>query len=81
MKPHITIEKHIVTLSQCLAPITPEMHSWAEKNIFLKWGALSRGKFHCLDSGHAWKPRSEKESAKFSKCTSCRSKLKIHGRN
>lgn len=81
MKPHTTIEKHIVTLSQSLAPITPEMQSWAEKNIFLKWGVLSRGKFYCLDCGHSWKPQSGKESAKFTKCTSCNAKLKMHGCN
>ncbi|MFH6999384.1 PcfJ domain-containing protein [Flavobacterium sp. FlaQc-57] len=81
MKPHTTIEKHIVALSQSLAPITPEMQSWAEKNIFLKWGALSRGKFHCLDCGHAWKPQCETKSLKFTKCTSCKGKLKMYQYN
>jgi len=81
MKPYTAIEKQIVALSKSLAPITPEMHSWAEKNIFLKWGVLSRGKFHCLDCGHVWKPESEKQSAKFTKCIACQGKLKMHGCN
>lgn len=81
MKPHTAIEKQIVALSESLAPITPEMHSWAEKTIFLKWGVLSRGKFHCLDCGNAWKPESEKQSAKFTSCSACKGKLKMHGYN
>ena len=81
MKPHTAIEKQIVALSESLAPITPEIHSWAEKTIFLKWGVLSRGKFHCLDCGNAWKPESEKQSAKFTACLACKGKLKMHGCN
>lgn len=80
MKPHTTIERQIVALSESLVPLplTPEMFSWAEKSIFLKWGVLSRGKFHCLDYRHAWKPESKKQSAKFTKCTACKEKLKMH---
>ena len=81
MKPHTAIEKQIVALSESLALIPPEMHTWAEKTIFLKWGVLSRGKFHCLDCGHAWKPESEKQSAKFTACSACKGKLKMHGCN
>ena len=81
MKPHTTIEKRITELSASLTPITPEIHKWAEKNIFLKWGVLSRGKFHCLDCANAWKPESGKESFKFTKCSACNGKLKMHGCN
>lgn len=81
MKPHTAIEKQIVALSGTLAPITPEIHKWAEDTIFLKWGVLSRGKYHCLDCGHAWKSESEKQCVKFTKCTSCKGKLKMHGCN
>jgi hypothetical protein len=81
MKPHTITEKRITALSQSLAPITPEMHKWAEQNIFLKWGVLSRGKFHCLDCSSSWKPVSVKESLKFTKCSACNGKLKMHGCN
>lgn len=81
MKPHTAIEKQIVALSESLEPINPEVHSWAEKTIFLKWGVLSRGKFHCLDCGHAWKPEYEKQSSKFTACSACKGKLKMHGCN
>lgn len=81
MKPHTIIEKQIVVLSESLAPIAPEIYSWAEQSIFLKWGVLSRGKFHCLDCGHAWKPESEKQFAKFTACSTCKGKLKMHGCN
>jgi hypothetical protein len=81
MKPHTTTEKLIVALSASLTPITPKIHSWAEQSIFLKWGVLSRGKFHCLDCGHTWKPESQKQSVKFTKCSACKGKLKMHRYN
>lgn len=81
MKPHTITEKRLTELSASLAPITPEIHKWAENNIFLKWGVLSRGKFHCLDCANSWKPESEKQSLKFTKCSSCNGKLKMHGCN
>jgi hypothetical protein len=81
MKPKTLLEKEIVALSATLTPISAEMHSWAEKSIFLKWGVLSRGKFHCLDCMHSWKPDSEKKLQQFTKCTTCNGKLKIHGCN
>lgn len=81
MKPHTITEKQITALSHSLPTITPEMQKWAEKSIFLKWGVLSRGKFHCLDCGHSWKPESTKQSAKFTKCTACNGKLKMNGCN
>jgi hypothetical protein len=81
MKPKTLLEKEIVALSATLAPISAEMYSWAEKSIFLKWGVLSRGKFHCLDCMHSWKPDSEKKLQQFTKCTTCNGKLKIHGCN
>lgn len=81
MKPNTITEKHITALSQSLAPITSEVQSWAEQNIFLKWVVLSRGKFHCLDCGHCWKPESKEQSLKFTKCTACKGKLKMHGCN
>jgi len=81
MIPRTLSEKHITALSDSLAPITPQMQKWAEQNLFLKWGVLSRGKFHCLDCAHSWKPESGKQSSKFTKCTSCQGKLKMHGCN
>lgn len=82
MKPKTIIEKQITALSASLAPIASEVHRWAEKIIFLKWCALSRGKFHCLDCTHSWKPNSTKQThSKFMKCTACNGKLKVYGYN
>lgn len=81
MKPNTAIEKTIVALSASLAPISPDVQGWAEQTIFLKWGVLSRGKFHCLDCAHSWKPESAKQSEKFTKCNVCKGKLKLHGCN
>ncbi|OOG66794.1 PcfJ domain-containing protein [Flavobacterium sp. A45] len=81
MKPRTSIEKQIAALSESLAPITAEMQSWAEQTIFLKWGVVSRGKFHCLDCGHAWKSESKKQCLKFTRCTACKGKLKMYGCN
>lgn len=82
MIPKTIIEKEISQLSSTLKPITTQMHTWAEKNIFLKWGVLSRGKFHCLECAHSWKPEYQNKSCeKFIKCTACHGKLKMHGCN
>lgn len=82
MTPKTIIEKEITALSATLPPISTEMQSWAEKSIFLKWGVLSRGKFHCLDCTHSWKPDSQKQSCKdYIKCTACHGKLKMQGYN
>ncbi|MCD0474011.1 PcfJ domain-containing protein [Flavobacterium sp. EDS] len=82
MIPKSIIEKEISNLSSTLKPITAQMHTWAEKSIFLKWGVLSRGKFHCFECAHSWKPESQSKSCqKFIKCTSCGGKLKIQGCN
>jgi hypothetical protein len=81
MKPHTITEKRITELSDSLTPITPEIQLWSEQSIFLKWGVLSRGKFHCLDCGNSWKPQCAKKSEKFTKCTACNGKLKMHGCN
>lgn len=82
MKPKTLLEKQITELSNTLKPITAQMHSWAEKNIFLKWGVLSRGKFHCLECTHSWKPNVKNESCeKFIKCTACAGKLKMQQYN
>jgi hypothetical protein len=81
MKPHTAIEKQRAALSESIAPITPEMQSWAEQTIFLKWGVVSRGKFHCLDCGHAWKPEFEKQCAEFTRCNACKGKLKMYNCN
>lgn len=82
MIPKTVIEKEISALSNTLAPITSQMHKWAEKNIFLKWAVLSRGKFHCLECSHSWKPDSQSQSCqKFIKCASCQGKLKMHQHN
>lgn len=82
MKPHTAIEKQIVALSESLAPLSSEMLDWAEQSVFLKWGVLSRGKFHCLDCMHSWKPDSHKQSCQdYIKCTACNGKLKMFGDN
>lgn len=82
MIPKTVIEKEISALSTSLVPITSQMHQWAEKNIFLKWAVLSRGKFHCLECTHSWKPDSQSQSCqKFIKCASCQGKLKMHQHN
>jgi DNA-binding HxlR family transcriptional regulator len=36
MTPKTIIEKEITELSATLAPISSEMHTWAEKSIFIK---------------------------------------------
>ncbi|WP_264529239.1 hypothetical protein [Flavobacterium sp. N502540] len=82
MTPKTIIEKEIAELSQSLAPLTPQMQAWAEKNIFLKWGVLSKGRFHCLDCAQSWKPDPKDPSCdKFTKCKACRGALKMFGRN
>jgi hypothetical protein len=82
MIPKTIIEKQITELSSTLKPITSQMHAWAEKSIFLKWGVLSRGKFHCLECAHSWKPKSQNRYCeKFIKCTACGGKLKMQGCN
>jgi len=82
MIPKTIIEKEISHLSTTLKPISAQMQTWAEKSIFLKWGVLSRGKFHCLECTHSWKPESQSKSCeKYVKCTSCQSRLKMQGCN
>lgn len=82
MIPKTIIEKEISNLSTTLKPISAEMHTWAEKSIFLKWGVLSRGKFHCLECTHSWKPESQNKSCeKYIKCTACQGRLKMQGCN
>lgn len=82
MIPKTIIEKQIVSLSETLSPVSQNMQVWAEKNIFIKWGVLSRGKFHCLDCTHSWKPDAQKASCqKYINCTACRGKLKMHQYN
>lgn len=82
MIPKTIIEKEISNLSSTLKPISAEMQTWAEKSIFLKWGVLSRGKFHCLECTHTWKPESQsKSSEKYIKCTVCQGRLKMQGCN
>lgn len=82
MIPKTIIEKEITHLSITLKPISAQMHTWAEKNIFLKWGVLSRGKFHCLECTHSWKPESQSKSCeKYIKCTACQGRLKMQGCN
>ncbi|KFF11961.1 PcfJ domain-containing protein [Flavobacterium hydatis] len=82
MIPKTIIEKEISNLSSTLKPITAQMHTWAEISIFLKWGVLSRGKFHCLECAHSWKPELQSKSCeKYIKCTVCGGKLKMQGYN
>lgn len=82
MIPKTIIEKEISNLSSMLKPISTQMHTWAEKSIFLKWGVLSRGKFHCLECAYSWKPELQSKSCeKYIKCTVCGGKLKMQGYN
>lgn len=82
MIPKTIIEKEISHLSTTLKPISAEMQTWAEKSIFLKWGVLSRGKFHCLECTHSWKPNINKpDCQKYIKCTVCEGRLKMQGCN
>ena len=82
MIPKTFIEKQICLLSATLAPINDKMHLWAEKNIFLKWAVLSRGKFYCLECTNSWKPDSESQSCqKYINCTACHGRLKMHQHN
>ncbi|WP_343617270.1 PcfJ domain-containing protein [Flavobacterium sp.] len=77
MIPKTIIEKQLAALSASLAPIRPEVFVWAEQNIFLKWGVLSRSKFYCLECKHVWKPSCESTCAKFTTCPACKGKLKM----
>lgn len=82
MKPKTIIEKQLTQLSSSLAPISAEVHNWAEKTIFLKWAVLSRGKFHCLECSHSWKSDIKNQSSQnFIKCTACWRKLKMYQYN
>lgn len=82
MIPKTIIEKQITQLSSILKPISAQVQQWAEKSIFLKWGVLSRGKFHCLECMHSWKPSSHNTSCgKFIKCSACQGKLKMQQYN
>jgi len=77
MIPKTHIEKQLTALSSSLAPIRPEVFTWAEQNIFLKWGVLSRSKFYCLQCTHVWKPSCQSTCAKFTSCPACAGKLKM----
>lgn len=77
MIPKTIIEKQLTVLSASLAPIREEVFTWAEQNIFLKWGVLSRSKFYCLDCTHVWKPSCAETCAKFTACPACAGKLKM----
>ncbi|WET03962.1 PcfJ domain-containing protein [Flavobacterium sp. YJ01] len=82
MTPKTIIEKRITELSASLAPVSADITAWAEKSIFLKWGVLSRGKFHCLECSHAWKPDSTKSKCQnYIKCAGCTGKLKMQPYN
>ncbi len=77
MMPKTNIEKQLTALSATLAPIKPEVSAWAEQNIFLKWGVLSRSKFHCLECAHVWKPACKSACARFTACPACGGRLKM----
>lgn len=77
MIPKTIIEKQLTALSASLAPIRPEIFTWAEQNIFLKWGVLSRSRFYCLECAHVWKPSCQSTCAKFTTCPACAGKLKM----
>jgi len=77
MMPKTRIEKQLTALSASLAPLKPEVFTWAQKNIFLKWGVLSRSKFYCLECAHLWKPSCPSSCAKFTSCPACGGRLKM----
>ncbi|KAF2080088.1 PcfJ domain-containing protein [Flavobacterium sharifuzzamanii] len=77
MIPKTIIEKQLTALSASLAPIREEVFTWAEQNIFLKWGVLSRSRFYCLECAHVWKPSCQSTCAKFTTCPACKGKLKM----
>jgi len=82
MTPKTTIEKELTGLCETLAPVNERMKRWAEKNIFLKWGVLSRGKFQCLECAHCWKADAQKACCqKYINCDACRGKLKMQQYN
>jgi hypothetical protein len=82
MTPKTITEKEICTLSESMEPISKEVCNWAEKSIFLKWGVLSRGKFHCLECMHSWKPDAKEPSCQnYTKCMHCLGKLKMQQYN
>lgn len=82
MTPKTIIEKQLAGLSETLPSVTEKMQLWAEKNIFLKWSVLSRGKFHCLECAHSWKPDAQKTACqKYMNCTVCRGKLRMQQYN
>lgn len=81
MIPKTNIEKQLTELSASLCPITAQACTWAEKNLFLNWGVLSRGKFYCLQCAHSWKPSCQSASSNFTQCTACKGKLKIQSYN
>lgn len=81
MIPKTNIEKQLTALSASLPPIKSEVFTWAEQNIFLKWGVLSRSKFFCLECAHVWKPSCESDCSKFTKCSACKGKLKMQAYN
>lgn len=77
MIPKTIIEKQLTALSASLTPIREEVFTWAEQNIFLKWGVLSRSRFYCLECTHVWKPACADTCAKFTACPACKGKLKM----
>ncbi|KAF2330596.1 PcfJ domain-containing protein [Flavobacterium daemonense] len=77
MIPKTIIEKQLTVLSASLAPIKAKVFIWAEQNIFLKWGVLSRSKFYCLECAHIWKPSCPNTCNKFTTCPACAGKLKM----
>jgi len=77
MIPKTIVEKQLAALSASLAPTGEEVFTWAEQNIFLKWGVLSRSKFYCLDCSHVWKPSCKSTCDKFTTCPACKGKLKM----
>ncbi|BFM45271.1 PcfJ domain-containing protein [Flavobacterium sp. CFS9] len=81
MIPKTNLEKQLTALSISLPKIKPEVYTWAEKNIFLKWGVLSRSKFYCLECAHVWKPTDPNTCSEFTACTACKAKLKIQPHN
>lgn len=82
MIPKTIIEKQITSLSDSLKSVTQTLQGRAERDIFLKWAVLSRGKFYCLECSHTWKPDAQNTSCRnYVNCTACRGKLKIQQYN
>lgn len=81
MKPKTALQKLVVELKEELPPITDSQFLYAEKNVFDKWGVISRNKIHCLECAHNWKLEKNEVITKSVHCPNCDSLLKMQGQN